>query len=147
MMTWHASRRPTAREMLGHEWIRAGGAGPWPAAVAPMPPLAPLFVPTAPAGAKAAPAGRPDGPAPEHELLCRLRAFAAQPPLRRAAALVVAKCLPFDELRGLQELFQSVDEDGDAAITAYELQRVGPARRCAARRARCQLARSAGCKA
>jgi hypothetical protein len=138
MMTWHASRRPTARDLLAHEWIRSGG-GCGPASPVPAPPprwpaeaaaaaAATLATPLLPpGGARRAGAGGRGaaGGLPDHELLRRLRAFAARPPLQRAGALVVAKCLPFDELRGLQELFQSVDDDGDAAITAYELQRVG----------------------
>jgi Ca2+-binding EF-hand superfamily protein len=46
------------------------------------------------------------------------------PPLKRAAARVIASRLPFDQIRGLRELFASIDADRSGGVSLDELQRV-----------------------
>ena len=42
-----------------------------------------------------------------------------------ARAQAIALHIPMDQIRGLREIFISVDLDGDGAITAEELRQVG----------------------
>ncbi|GBF87804.1 calcium-dependent kinase-like protein [Raphidocelis subcapitata] len=56
------------------------------------------------------------------EVLHRMRSFAAMGKFKRAAAMVIATHLPYDEIRGLRELFESIDTDGSGTLTAAELQ-------------------------
>ncbi|GBF87805.1 calcium-dependent kinase-like protein [Raphidocelis subcapitata] len=113
MMTWRPGRRPSAREMLAHDFVRGG----------------PLRMISSPRGGDlgrrgdlGGGRGLADGPAPrEPELLRRLRAFSAMPPLKRAAARVIASRLPYDEIRGLRELFASIDADGSGGVSLEEL--------------------------
>ncbi|KIZ00131.1 calcium-dependent protein kinase [Monoraphidium neglectum] len=108
MMTYFAQRRPTAREMLQHEWIRGGGDGG--------------------DGGTNQGVNSADG-APladvkqerEPELLRRLRAFASlEEPARRAAAAAARGRCP-DQTRGLRELFAAMDPGGAGAVGAGAL--------------------------
>ncbi|GBG00457.1 calcium-dependent kinase [Raphidocelis subcapitata] len=105
MMTYQAKRRPTAAEMLSHEWLRDDGGGGAP------------FSPDAAAAAAAAAAAE----GAEPEVLRRMRSFSAMDWLPRHAALVLAGCLPHDETRGLHELFGGMDCAGSGSIGAEEL--------------------------
>ncbi|WIA30466.1 hypothetical protein OEZ86_000550 [Tetradesmus obliquus] len=99
MMTYSDKRRPSARDMLGHEWIREGGV----------------------AGSNVI----------EPEVLHRMRSFAAMNKLKKKALLFISQHLAPDEIRGLRELFASMDADGSGTITLDEL-RTGLASRGAA---------------
>ncbi|KAG7672229.1 hypothetical protein Ndes2526B_g06781 [Nannochloris sp. 'desiccata'] len=50
----------------------------------------------------------------------RMKQFAAQTRLRKAAILIAAQHLGADEIQGLKELFNSFDLDGDGSITYEE---------------------------
>ncbi|KIY92961.1 hypothetical protein MNEG_15002 [Monoraphidium neglectum] len=91
MMTWRAELRPSAKEMLQHEWIREGGV----------------------AGDNVI----------QQEVLHRMKSFAGMNKFKKHAAMVIASHLPSDQIRGLNELFDSMDTDGSGTITLDELRR------------------------
>jgi calcium-dependent protein kinase len=53
-------------------------------------------------------------------VMSRMKQFAAQTKLRKAAILIAAQYLGADEIQGLKELFKSFDVDGDGTITYEE---------------------------
>ena len=62
----------------------------------------------------------PDRPL-DNIVLARMKKFAAMNKLKKAALLVIAKSLNPDEIRGLQQLFRSIDVDNSGTITVDEL--------------------------
>ncbi len=50
-----------------------------------------------------------------------MKKFAAMNKLKKAALLVIAKRLNSDEIKGLQQLFRSIDVDDSGTITVDEL--------------------------
>jgi calcium-dependent protein kinase len=61
----------------------------------------------------------PDSPL-DSVVVDRMKQFAAQTRLRKAAILIAAKYLGADEIQGLKELFKAFDVDGDGSITYEE---------------------------
>ncbi|KAI8472038.1 MAG: hypothetical protein J3K34DRAFT_458027 [Monoraphidium minutum] len=57
------------------------------------------------------------------EVLHRLRSFAAMNVFKQQAALIIAGHLPYDEVRGLRELFEAMDADGDGSVSPQELKK------------------------
>ena len=62
----------------------------------------------------------PDRPL-DNIVLARMKKFAAMNKLKKAALLVIAKSLNPDEIKGLQQLFRSIDGDNSGTITVDEL--------------------------
>jgi calcium-dependent protein kinase len=54
-------------------------------------------------------------------VLSRMRNFANMNKLKKAALLFIAKTMDSKEISGLQQLFKSIDADGNGTITAEEL--------------------------
>lgn len=54
-------------------------------------------------------------------VLSRMRNFANMNKLKKAALLFIAKNMDSKEISGLQQLFKSIDTDGNGTITAEEL--------------------------
>lgn len=59
------------------------------------------------------------------QVLHRIKSFATMAKLKQHAALVIARHLPQDQIRGLRVLFDSMDKDHTGAITAEKLRQVG----------------------
>jgi len=94
LLTVDPSKRATAGQALAHPWLRERHPR----------------------------RGASDGDAPfGSAVLQRLRNFAAMSRLKRVALLVVGQALGPEELRGLRELFRSIDSDGSGSITPREL--------------------------
>jgi calcium-dependent protein kinase len=102
LLTVDPVKRATAGEILAHPWLRnahprrEGRAG---------------------GGTESDATDKPFDSA----VLQRLRGFAAMNRLKRVALLVVGQSLSPEELRGLKELFRSIDRDNSGSITAQEL--------------------------
>nr|CAB3461114.1 unnamed protein product [Digitaria exilis] len=68
-----------------------------------------------------------DGEAPDTPLdnavLGRLKQFRAMNQFKKAALRVIAGCLSEEEIRGLKEMFKSMDSDNSGTITVDELRR------------------------
>jgi hypothetical protein len=64
---------------------------------------------------------------PLDQVLHRMRSYAAMSNFKRHAAAVIAAHLPYDQIRGLKELFESIDADGSGTITLAEMRTVGTA--------------------
>jgi calcium-dependent protein kinase len=68
-----------------------------------------------------------DGEAPDTPLdnavLGRLKQFRAMNQFKKAALRVIAGCLSEEEIRGLKEMFKSMDSDSSGTITVDELRR------------------------
>lgn len=47
--------------------------------------------------------------------------FAGMTKLKKAAFMVVARCLSSEEIKGLRELFKTIDANNDGTITVDEL--------------------------
>lgn len=54
-------------------------------------------------------------------VLTRIKKLSAMNKLKKAALVVMAKSLSQDEINGLQQLFRSIDADGNGTITVDEL--------------------------
>lgn len=54
-------------------------------------------------------------------VITRIKQFAANSKLKKAAIGIMAKCLSPEELSGLQHLFESIDADRNGFINAAEL--------------------------
>ncbi|KAL3153909.1 hypothetical protein ABBQ32_013473 [Trebouxia sp. C0010 RCD-2024] len=57
----------------------------------------------------------------DNVVIQRMRQFAGMTKLKKAAFLVVARCLSSEEISGLRQLFQSIDTDHSGTITVDEL--------------------------
>ena len=55
------------------------------------------------------------------EVLTRMRAFMNMNNFKKGALKVIAMNLPANELRGMKEMFQAIDEDSSGTITVDEL--------------------------
>lgn len=68
-----------------------------------------------------------DGEAPDTPLdnavLGRLKQFRAMNQFKKAALRVIAGCLSEEEIRGLKEMFKSMDSDNSGTITVDELRK------------------------
>ncbi|XP_040381001.1 calcium-dependent protein kinase 2 isoform X1 [Oryza brachyantha] len=68
-----------------------------------------------------------DGEAPDTPLdnavMSRLKQFRAMNQFKKAALRVIAGCLSEEEIRGLKEMFKSMDSDNSGTITVDELRR------------------------
>ena len=54
-------------------------------------------------------------------VLTRIKKLSAMNKLKKAALVVMAQSLSEDEINGLQQLFRSIDADGNGTITVDEL--------------------------
>jgi calcium-dependent protein kinase len=98
LLTVDPRKRATAGEILQHPWLQVAH----------------------PRRGGAAAAELQDRPF-DSAVLSRLRNFAAMNRLKRVALLVVGQALSPEELRGLKELFKSIDRDNSGSITPQEL--------------------------
>ena len=151
MMSWHPNRRPSAREMMSNAWIATTGL--------PSPPpqrqqqqqqqqqsdaleasnssgdemsygaSATTSRSSSMSGCSMHCSYASDAPQCEHEIVRRMRKFAALEEQHRLAALAAASCLPRDRVAGLRQLFGSMANGGRGAVGAQELV-AGLAQRC-----------------
>ena len=56
-----------------------------------------------------------------HSAWCACVQFAGMTKLKKAAFLVVARCLSSEEISGLRQLFKTIDTDDSGTITVDEL--------------------------
>lgn len=59
----------------------------------------------------------------DNVVIARMRRFAAMGKLKKAAMLEVARCMKPDQIQGLKQLFQAIDEDNSGTITVEELRK------------------------